>query len=703
MSEVAAAVVSVSDGRLWLGTDSGLYSIQRSGEILTVHNVSSVEGAITTLAWRTSLFTSERHSDQRRAFALDPHYTRHAPRYYLAHTGAGGLQATRSRPHREPSRSRPAFGLLVAGTRERVYFFNGEMWWFEWVSGWYRGQGGAVDGVPTSLSFALTGDLFIGNNVSLTRVNINYTFDRLGPLQGLPYNQILSLHHSPYSSELPPPLLGGSSPRNTRGADGTLWVGTGRGLALYDLSSGRFQHYFYGRRWHPGERVVGVAGNGGNGTVVLTDGGLAVVYPRLWTLEEKARHYQGLLDRHTRPPGLVADCGLTDYVPASCSPHTTDNDGLWTSMALAAEALRYQVTGNSSARDNAWNLFLGMQFLNNVTGVRGLMARSVVSENVSVDGGAWHNSSSEPGWKWKGDTSSDEVVGHMFAYPIVHDLVASSAEEKAQARELVDSIVGYIHNNSYYLIDVTNQSTTWGVWNPQPLNLNSSWSDEHGLNSLQITTFLLSAHRLTGREEYLQAWMNLSADGGVFEGLPTHYGLNLVNQKITFPRDDNYSDDELAFLPYFTYFFTTKSSRQGGRSALEEQMMDYVTLSLQRAWRVVGREKSALWATIYAYAMDLASDPELTEAVVWNLRTWPLELVEWNTTNSHRLDVTFNPEQDRNFRSDSQSVRVLPANERTQLRWNGNPYTLDSGGGETEMDPGAWLLPYWMARWIKML
>jgi len=41
------------------------------------------------------------------------------------------------------------------------------------------------------------------------------------------------------------------------------------------------------------------------------------------------------------------------------------------------------------------------------------MARSVVEENVSVDGD-WYNSSSELGWKWKGDTSSDEVGGeHM--------------------------------------------------------------------------------------------------------------------------------------------------------------------------------------------------------------------------------------------------------------------------------------------------
>ena len=38
--------------------------------------------------------------------------------------------------------------------------------------------------------------------------------------------------------------------------------------------------------------------------------------------------------------------------------------------------------------------------------------------------------------------SSLQVVGHMFARPIVHDLVASSVAEKAQAKELVDSIVG---------------------------------------------------------------------------------------------------------------------------------------------------------------------------------------------------------------------------------------------------------------------
>lgn len=45
---------------------------------------------------------------------------------------------------------------------------------------------------------------------------------------------------------------------------------------------------------------------------------------------------------------------------------------------------------------------------------------------------------------------------------------------------------------------------------------------------------------------------------GSYEGQSPHYARNMINQKITFPRDDNFSDDELAFLPYFVYFHTLK-------------------------------------------------------------------------------------------------------------------------------------------------
>ena len=64
--------------------------------------------------------------------------------------------------------------------------------------------------------------------------------------------------------------------------------------------------------------------------------------------------------------GLVADCPLTEYIPSTCSPQTTDNDGLWTSLLVVAESFRYHVTKDPQAQSNAWALFKGMKFLNDV-------------------------------------------------------------------------------------------------------------------------------------------------------------------------------------------------------------------------------------------------------------------------------------------------------------------------------------------------
>jgi len=38
------------------------------------------------------------------------------------------------------------------------------------------------------------------------------------------------------------------------------------------------------------------------------------------------------------------------------------------------------------------------------------------------------------------------------------------------------------------------------------------------------------------------------------------------------------------------------------------------------------------------------------------------------------------------------------------MRWNGNPFVLDGGnGGLTELAGDEFLLPYWMARHLKLI
>ncbi len=67
---------------------------------------------------------------------------------------------------------------------------------------------------------------------------------------------------------------------------------------------------------------------------------------------------------------------------------------------------------------------------------------------------------------WKGDTSSDEMVGHFFLYGIATDLLPDGPLKKRiadTAARIIDHIIGH----GYYLIDVTGKPTTWGKAGPK--------------------------------------------------------------------------------------------------------------------------------------------------------------------------------------------------------------------------------------------
>lgn len=258
---------------------------------ITVTHVTAVEGEVGTILWRSAITQTQ----IRKPFHFSPSAVNVLQTDFALSTSQGS-KVTDS----YSSKDEDIFGLLVVGTRERLYFYDGYDWWFEWVSVWYNGLGGVIDGVPTSLAVGNGGEIYVANNVSLTRININYTFDRIGPLEGLPYNQINALCHIDYTPSYPHPThpsLGYSD------SLGSLWVGTGKGYALFDTGTAKFKGYFYGPRWHSGEKILSITETSGGGVVMLTDKGLTFVTPEVWTLAKKAEHYQSMLKRHTREPG----------------------------------------------------------------------------------------------------------------------------------------------------------------------------------------------------------------------------------------------------------------------------------------------------------------------------------------------------------------------------------------------------------------
>ena len=260
--------------------------------------------------------------------------------------------------------------LIAAGSADKVWLLTpaGVVVRWEWVtaiSGPHLGSGGVLDGPVTALAFDTDSTLLAGNDVALNlRHARNGSWGRICGDDGLPYANITAI------------ATGGRDPIS--GAK-QLWLGTAMGLVVKsaDPSADPQYRYLFGPRYHPGERVTAMAlSTDGAGVIAATDGGVVWLTQEPWTLARKAALMQAKLARHDRH-GLVAGCSLPGYGNTSAS-HCTDDDnnGLWTSLVVAAEYLRYGATRDPAAAKSAAHFLGGMTMLHEITGIPGLYARS---------------------------------------------------------------------------------------------------------------------------------------------------------------------------------------------------------------------------------------------------------------------------------------------------------------------------------------
>jgi hypothetical protein len=460
------------------------------------------------------------------------------------------------------------------------------------------------------------------------------------------------------------------------------WVGTTQGAVRIGRDRSAVE-YFAGRRWLPDDRVTGIGVDADSAWIETPRGFSRIAYKPM-TLAEKSRVYvERVRARHDRW-GLTADSQLR--VPGDVSSNqmvSSDNDGLWTAMYVAAECFRYKVTGADDARENARRGMQAIMRLEAITGIPGFPARSFIKkgEDLQPRDGEWHDTA-DGEWRWKGDTSSDEIVGHYFVYPIYHDLAADEGE-KPGLRAAIERITNHILDNDYQLIDVDGKRTRWGWWGPQAI-----WEDpdETGLRALHILSHLRVALHLT-RDEGRRARYQAAYDDLIGRH---RYHLLTRNQKIMVPGHINHSDDELAFLSYHPLL-------QYERDAA---LRDVYKQSLERSWQIERPERNPLWNFIYAAGTGASEFDR--EQSLRTLREIPLDTIRWDVRNSHRLDVPLDPMRDRFDKP--QALFVLPYDELPMWKWNGNPYTLDGGNGGRAEDDGAYfLLPYWLGRYHNLI
>ena len=463
--------------------------------------------------------------------------------------------------------------------------------------------------------------------------------------------------------------------------DGAMWYGTRQGLVRFDQAApfpDRVQ-YFAGKRYLPDDDVERIVADEASGVWVRTGSGVSHIELRPMTLSQKAELFEKrIAARHDRH-GLVAPSILS--VPGDLSssrPRDDDNNGLWTSIYAAAECFRYSVTKSPEALANARKALQALLFLEEVAGHRGFPARSYIvrGEPMPRDG-EWHWTA-DGKYYWKGDTSSDEIVGHFFAYGIAYDLLPDPALKQritATARRIVDHIVA----NGYELIDLDGKHTRWGRWSPR------YFLEEPGdspLNALELLSFLKAAAHMTGDPRYQAEYRKAAIE--------MNYAQRTARYK-ELRQELNYSDEELAMLSFYNLF----------RYEHDQQLLSrFYRPALEQWWENIVREENPLWTFIYLmgrpYARLDLSGPVRT------LYRMPVDTVEWDVKNSQRHDIAMSSGRDRQDKVEA--LTLLPPDERPVMKWNANPFVIDGGNGGREEDDGAaFLLPYWLGRYHRLL
>ena len=487
-----------------------------------------------------------------------------------------------------------------------------------------------------------------------------------------------------------------------RAPDGTMWVGTDVGVVRYRPNGSHSLRFT--RRWLLDDHVNDIAFDKLGTAWIATAKGVSAIRKRSMTLAQKQDYfYEVMMKRHIRDPWIAGQCRLkTPGDVTTWAPDDDDNDGEYTANYLAMECFRYAATKDPDAKLKAKKAFQFLKLLQNVTGTDGFFARTIVPSNwTDVDDNnrtftaseradelvkeprfkpvavRWRKSD-DGKWLWKGDTSSDELCGHMMGYYFYYELVADEAE-KAVVRAHVARLVDHLIAHNFTLADVDDTHTRWGVWSPDLLNHDPDWAPDRNQNSMELLAFLKLAYYVTGQASYEQHYRQLIDKEGYLDNM-----ANIKNQN---PAWFIYFD---VILAAYVYPILLRCEKDPKLRAFYENHMDQ-WLEQRKG------DKNPLINFLYCYARN--KKVELAPSIDFLVDT-PLDLVNWTVDHTKREDIKIvrTPVLD-----ELQVNELPPASIRTVVRWDKNPWAAVNGTPDIEREPVFWLLPYWMGRYLTMI
>jgi hypothetical protein len=413
----------------------------------------------------------------------------------------------------------------------------------------------------------------------------------------------------------------------------------------------------------------------------------------------RARAYQAVYQERHNSDGLTVTADTPDD-PNDRYGYTDLGDACFIhGNSSAGAAFWYAVEGTPEALENARLHARGLDLLNRVNGIAGLLSRSYMPADAPMGVNEfrtfWPESEDHvgegefAGYFWKGDVSIDQYSGALVGLSLLYDLVPDASVRSVVTRNILE-IADYLWQGGLVIYDADGEPTTYGDFRGEYLE---GLPLPNGLAAAASLAWFKLAHHVSAEQRYDDIYRQLIQERNyddllknfmwVYLGYATkHYNVYMAFENMyTLTRLEQ---DPALHATYTTGFrnllWESSGTALAGRRARVEENPTFTPWYLQATGQ---RDPDAVSKAVRQLAVFV--DPPLRDRYV---------------QNSLNPDIEKNPEQPQD------ALYPLPANLRVpdMCIWHRSPYHLDGGEDNGRERSGHdFLLPYWMGRYYGII
>jgi uncharacterized protein (TIGR03437 family) len=371
---------------------------------------------------------------------------------------------------------------------------------------------------------------------------------------------------------------------------------------------------------------------------------------------------QRIQQRHL-PYGTIIDPMYASSTSNVISDYTRCGDSaIWTGHYLAAEAFRYQVTGDPVALTNVQGAIAGIQSLVNVTGTS-LLARCIwptsspyAASLASQESANGIYTNTTMGDQWEGNTSRDQYDGVFFGLAVAYDMVNDAAVQSSISA-LITQMLDFLRNHA------------WTIVMP-----NGSISDTFIGQSDQQLSFM---------------YVGLHVNPSHYQG-DSEFTNPLLTDTVALPI----AYDTLSNSSYFKFNLDEINLYDLVRlDTSSNQSMDVGAYNV--LWNYVGDQQNAFFNMITRALQGANATRDSNTITMLN---------QWLTRPIRDPYVDLEGQFPAcGSASEACSPVPVPLRPTTDFLWQRDPYMLEGGGQGTIEGAGIdYILPYWMARYYGL-